>query len=121
MKYPCVIRSNHVPPKPFFGISLCGFFIFRKDGRLDDCDVRHEHIHFLQQVEWGFIGFFVLYHVEFLLHFVRLWRRAPRGTKMGVVWMKAYREISFEKEAYAHDHEADYLKLRRHWANYREI
>lgn len=120
MKYPCVIRTNHFPPKPFFGISICGFFFFRKDGRLDDYDVRHEHIHFLQQLEWGFVGFFFLYHGEFLLRLWQAWRREPRGTKLGVLCMKAYRAISFEGEAYAHDHEERYLERRRHWANYRK-
>lgn len=120
MKYPCVIRSNHIPPKPFFGISFCGIFIFRKDAQLDDYDVRHEHIHFLQQLEWGFIGFFLLYHGEFLVRLWQAWRKEPQGTKLGKLWMQAYRAISFEREAYQHQNEEEYLKERRHWANYRK-
>lgn len=120
MKYPCVVRSKHIPPKPFFGISLAGFFIFRKDGRLTEVDVRHEHIHFLQQLEWLFVGFFVLYHVEYLWHLVRLLLKRPKGQRFGQVSMEAYRRISFEREAYRHEREVDYLKTRRHWANYRK-
>lgn len=120
MKYPIVVRSNLIPPKPFFGLSFCGIFFFRKDGKLEERDVRHEHIHFLQQLEWGFVGFFLLYHGEFLLHLWRLWRREHRTAEFRALWMKAYRAISFEREAYAHDHEEDYLRKRRHWANFRK-
>lgn len=110
---------KHIPPKPFFGTSILGFFIFRKDGHLRECDVRHEHIHFLQQVEWGFIFFFILYNGEFAWHFMRLWLKRPKGKKFGQVYMEAYHAVSFEREAYAHEREEDYLKTRRHWANYR--
>lgn len=119
MKFPVVLRSRFFPPKPFFGISICGVFIFRREWTLHDYDVRHEHIHFLQQLEWLFVGFFILYHLEFLWHFVRLYAQSPRRTSIGQTWMKAYRMISFEREAYAHERDAEYLRKRRHWANYR--
>lgn len=119
MKYPIIVRSKWFPMHPFMGISLCGVFIFRSDCRVDENDIRHEHIHLLQQLEWGFIGFFVLYHCEFLYYFARRCMRSPRGTTLGQRCMAAYRDISFEREAYEHDSERDYLKTRRHWANYR--
>lgn len=108
MKYPLVIRSKSFPPRPFAGISLCGIIVFRTDARIDDTDVRHELIHFRQQCEWFFVGFFVVYCLEFLYHLARKKH-----------WMKAYHAISFEREAYRHERERNYLNHRPLWANYR--
>lgn len=109
MKFPVILRSRWFPPHPFGGISLLGVFVFRSDMRLDDDVVRHETIHFYQQREWLFLPFFVVYVAEFVYHLVR-----QRN------WMRAYRAISFEREAYAHEHDAGYLKRRPLWANYRK-
>lgn len=106
---PFVFRTKHFPPKPYFGISTCGLIFFRKDANVDDSDIQHEVIHFHQQREWLFIGFFIIYLFEFLWRLIRY-----RS------WDKAYRTISFEQEAYAHERDKDYLKNRRWWANYRK-
>lgn len=105
---PFIIRTKKFPPRPYFGISLCGFMFFRKDGHVSDSDIQHETIHFRQQLEWLFIGFFIIYFLEFLYRLIR-YRN----------WDKAYRTISFEKEAYTHEREEGYLKHRKWWANYR--
>lgn len=108
MAFPIIIRTKHFPAKPYYGISLCGFVFFRKDIRVTDADIRHETIHFRQQMEWLFVFFFLMYVLEFLWLLLR-YRE----------WHKAYRNISFEREAYTHQHEAEYLKRRKLWANYR--
>lgn len=110
MKSPLIIRSAHFPPKPFGGISLFGVFIFRKDCHVTATDFFHETIHYHQQREWLFLPFFVLYAAEYLIHLVR-YRNC----------MKAYRAISFEREAYAHQNHPNYLKKRPRWANYRKL
>lgn len=71
-------------------------------------DILHETIHFRQQREWLFVFFFLLYVLEFLWHLVRLRK-----------WHKAYYSISFEQEAYQHQNDAEYLKKRKLWGNYR--
>lgn len=108
--FPVIFRTKHFPMKPYYGISLCGFFFFRKDVHVSDSDIRHETIHYLQQREWLFIGFFLLYAIEFLWHLI---------TKQS--WHRAYYAISFEREAYAHQNDKTYLKTRKYWANYRVI
>ncbi len=110
MRYPCVIRSKHFPPKPFGGISLFGLIIFREDNWVTPREVRHELIHFRQQLEWLFFPFFLLYVLEFLWHYARLRH-----------WGRAYMAISFEREAYLNDHKEDYLRHRPLWANYRKL
>jgi hypothetical protein len=53
--------------------------------------------------------FGVLYVLEWLWHLIRL-----RDTRA------AYRAISFEREAYAHEGEADYLKIRKKFNQYKK-
>lgn len=105
---PKIIRTRHFPMRPFYGISLFGLLIFRSDARLAESDIRHETIHYLQQREWLFVGFFILYMLEFVWHLIRLRR-----------WEAAYRSVSFEREAYRHERDAGYLRHRHHYANFR--
>jgi hypothetical protein len=82
-------------------------FIFVKDElyKLDDILINHEKIHLRQQIEllWGL--FFIWYVTEFLVKLI-LYRN----------WDKAYRAISFEKEAYENEFDFDYLKNRKFWS-----
>lgn len=105
---PIVVRCKHFPLRPFAGITLLCFIVFRQDVPVTAATMRHEMTHVRQQLEWLGVGFFVLYLAEFLFHYLRCRN-----------YMAAYRRISFEREAYAHEHEPDYLKRRKMWANYR--
>lgn len=67
--------------------------------------LNHERIHARQQLEMLWILFFVWYGVEYLM---RLWRYKNRH--------QAYHALSFEREAYAHDENKDYLKTRKPFA-----
>lgn len=74
--------------------------------------INHERIHAHQQIETLIVGFFVLYVFEYL------WARVE-----GWSHYDAYRRISFETEAYHHQHQLDYLATRkrfafaRHWSD----
>ena len=65
----------------------------------------HEYIHTLQQREMLFVGFIVWYVVEWC------WRYAKCHN-----FMKAYRDLYFEREAYQMEHDLDYRHHRRHFA-----
>jgi hypothetical protein len=67
--------------------------------------LNHERIHARQQLEMLWLLFFVWYGVEYLM---RLWKYRNRH--------QAYHALSFEKEAYTHDENRDYLKTRRPFA-----
>ncbi|MPR33090.1 hypothetical protein [Salmonirosea aquatica] len=67
--------------------------------------LNHERIHLRQQLEMGFILFYVWYLTEYLIHLLH-YRNHYR----------AYRAISFEREAFRHETSADYLRLRPNWA-----
>ncbi len=83
-------------------------FLFVRKG----CDVsgksstlNHERIHARQQIEMLWIFFFVWYGAEYLLKLLRYGNRH-----------QAYQALSFEREAYAHDENRDYLKARSPFA-----
>lgn len=101
-----VIYNRHFPLRGFWAINLCGLVFARKDyGPLSGQAVRHEYIHSLQQREMLFLFFFVWYAIEWLYRFCR-YRNAQ----------KAYRNISFEREAYACQGDAAYPAHRPFFA-----
>lgn len=67
--------------------------------------LQHERIHFRQQLELVWVFFFLFYFSEY---FVRLLQYGNRD--------EAYRNISFEREAYAFEGEPGYLEKRKSFA-----
>lgn len=97
-----ILRNNLIPFKGFTAINLFGVLVCRRHARITARIVRHERIHTAQMRETAFVFFYVWYLVEWL---TRLWRKG-----------NAYRRIAFEREAYAHDDDPDYLNHRPHYA-----
>jgi len=64
--------------------------------------INHESIHFQQAIELGVIPFYVWYVLEWLL-------------KLPFYGMKAYENISFEREAYGNDSDLSYLNTRKRY------
>lgn len=93
-----IIRNKYIPFKRFKAINLFGVIFTRKDITLSCRVLNHEKIHTAQMKEMLYIGFYVWYIIEWL---IRLFMKG-----------NAYRNISFEKEAYKHQNELDYDKLR---------
>lgn len=81
------------------------FIFIKKKTILSEVILNHEQIHLRQQLEMLIIPFYALYLIEYLVRFIQL-RSHDR----------AYRSISFEREAYANDRNLDYLKNRKFWA-----
>ena len=96
----------HVRKLPFGGdflaINLCGLIFAVRD--LSPEELNHERIHTAQQRELLFLPFFLWYAAEWLVLMVRYRNR-----------MEAYYRIRFEREAYRHQAEPDYLARRRHY------
>lgn len=64
--------------------------------------INHETIHFQQALELGVIPFYILYVLEWIL-------------KLPFYGAQAYRNISFEREAYANDKKLTYLRNRKRY------
>ena len=97
-----IIRNNIIPFPGFSAINLFGVLFVRKGTRISPLLLNHESIHTAQMKELWYVGFYLLYMLEWI-------RRLPGG--------RAYYNISFEKEAYLHqgDHPC-YLERRKRFA-----
>lgn len=92
--------------KRFRGLAIFPFvFLKNKNLRNDQTFINHEKIHLKQQKELLWIFFFLWYFIEFLIHYI-----------IQKNMIKAYYNISFEKEAYKNENNTDYLKQRKFWA-----
>lgn len=99
-----IIYNDVIPFKGFIGVNLFGVLFVRNDKRdsLTDSVITHEEIHTLQMKELGYIWFYIYYLAEYIVNRF-IYKNA----------YKAYRNISFEKEAYANQHDRSYLKRRK--------
>lgn len=97
-------------------ITLFGMVFTRHKEWIDRYVLNHELIHCHQQLEWLYLPFFVLYGAEWLKNIaVQMLRNRGKAD-----FHKAYRDISFEREAYRFENDLDYLRRRRLYANYRK-
>lgn len=103
-----IIYNNLIPFKGFIAINLFGILFARNEYRnkISDRTINHESIHTAQIKEMGYIFFYIWYVVEWL---IRLFINSD-----------AYKNISFEREAYINDDNLDYLKTRKRfsWLKY---
>ena len=113
MKIPIVIENSSIPKYLSIfinigAITLWPFVISRTSFNKRVLD--HEKIHIRQQQEMLVIGFYILYVYYWLKG---LWTYGDSQI--------AYHSIPFEQEAYANEHDEDYLNNRPFWAwrNYR--
>lgn len=92
-------------------MALYPFILIKhKRQKHDQVLINHERIHLRQQIELLVIPFYILYLANYLINLIK-YRNHTR----------AYFNIAFEKEAYAHDQNLNYLKNRKFfaWIKYR--
>lgn len=97
-----IIYNNILPFKGFKAINLFGVLFARKGANITQTTINHESIHTEQMKELLYLLFYIWYIIEWL---IRLFLKG-----------NAYRNISFEREAYANERNADYLSKRKHFA-----
>ena len=102
-----VIYTRNFPPGNFHGINLFGIvFVQRRWGKFLPHEVTHEMVHTYQQRELLFILFFLLCLLEYLVRLVQYRFNT----------FEAYRNISFEREAFAHERDPKYFSQRKPFA-----
>ena len=104
-----VIYNNIIPFPNYQCMNLFGILFARKNAKLSDSTLNHESIHTAQMKELLYIPFYLLYGLEWLVKLI----------KNGFKGHSAYRDISFEKEAYNNEHDLNYLKTRQHYAEWK--
>ena len=98
-----IIINNILPPKGFKCINLLGILFCRRIP--NKIDINHETIHTKQMQELLYIFFYLWYVIEYLVKLI-----IYRNTKL------AYRNISFEREAYQNQYNLNYLSHRKHYS-----
>ncbi len=102
-----IIYNKRFPFKGYKAITLLKWIIVREDAKeyFTVEDYNHECIHYEQEKELWFVGFYLLYILEFLFALLYFCN-----------WHKAYRNISFEVEAYTYQDDLNYLQHRKRFA-----
>ncbi len=101
-----VIASKFLPLKGFTAINLFGIVVARRECMpLSKRTLHHEAIHSQQIKELLFVGFYIWYIVEWVSRLLYIKN-----------FKKAYRAISFEKEAFENDANTGYLENRKTFA-----
>lgn len=97
-----LIVAKYLIPKGYRGMAVFPFVLMKYDlDKTNAVFVNHEKIHLRQQLELLIIPFFVWYFLEYLIRLIQY--------KNGAL---AYRNISFEREAYIKERDLNYLKNR---------
>jgi len=102
---PKVLIIKSIFPKPYAGIALWPFIIVKNKAlKTDTVFMNHERIHLQQQLELLIFPFYLWYGIEYI---ARLLQYKDRHL--------AYRNISFEREAYSNEKDLNYIKNRALW------
>ncbi len=99
------IVSKYLIPKGYSGLTFFPFVILKyKSSKNDLITINHEKIHIRQQLELLILPFYIWYFGNLFYNYLK-YRN----------FQKAYRNIIFEREAYANEKDLDYLKSRSLW------
>ena len=101
-----LIVSKYLIPKGYAGMTVFPFVILKSKYYLENkTTINHEKIHIRQQLELLVLPFYILYFGNLFLNLL-IYRN----------FQEAYRNIIFEREAYANEKNLDYLKSRSFWS-----
>lgn len=99
----CPMFVVHIPSLGPDGMALFPFILVQQPNP-GPILLNHERIHLRQQAELGIVPFYIWYGIEYLI------RRMQHKDHY-----KAYRAISFEREAFANEQNLVYLRSRPFW------
>lgn len=101
-----LIYNKWIPFKGFRAINLFGVCFVREGQPMPPHSINHEKIHTAQMRELWYIGFYILYILEWIYRLI-------------FHTSTAYRGISFEREAYSNENNTDYIRSRKTFAMWR--
>lgn len=95
--------TKHFPPGNFRAINLFGTLFYKGEPPVSRRTLNHEGTHTEQMKELLWVGFYILYGIEWLI-------------RLFTDWGRAYRRISFEQEAYTNQSNDSYNSTRERFA-----
>ena len=138
-----IIRNRLIPFGSFLAINLCGLIFVRRGHAFTPTDLNHERIHTRQQLELLYLPFFLLYLLEWFFRLLQILLKPKHFARPLVAsksrrtlnqpltlnqepftknpFLRAYYRISFEREAYIHQSDPDYLLHRPLFAWFRYL
>lgn len=102
-----IIRNKVIPPSCYKFINLFGVLFTHMNTKITEANANHEYSHTLQMKWLGYIGFYILYVINFIINFLYYWN-----------WKKAYKMIIFEIEANLHEDDSTYNESRSPYAEF---
>ncbi|GIQ57748.1 hypothetical protein ACHRVW_16490 [Flavobacterium collinsii] len=97
-----LIVAKYLIPKGYRGMAVFPFVILKYGADKENAVlVNHEKIHLRQQLELLILPFYVFYLLEYAVRLIQYKNKEL-----------AYRNISFEREAYTNESHLNYLKNR---------
>lgn len=97
-----IIASKYLVMKGYRGMSVFPFIFLRNKSEAENTVLlNHEKIHIRQQTELLVVLFFAWYFIDYIIGLIKFKNH-----------LKAYRNIIFEREAYANEKDLYYLKKR---------
>jgi len=98
-----ILVFKHFFYKNYVGLSFWPFIILKNDAlKTDIVLINHEKIHLKQQIELLILPFYLFYVAEWLVR-----------SLFYLSFYRGYQNISFEREAYANEHNLNYSNERR--------
>ncbi|MXV37262.1 hypothetical protein GO491_01030 [Flavobacteriaceae bacterium Ap0902] len=106
-----ILITKRFLKKNVTGMALFPFILLRdKELKLNKRLINHEKIHLRQQLELLVVPFCLWYIIEYAFRYYQYKDRH-----------KAYLNISFEREAYAHEKDLEYLRRRKCYAFFKYL
>lgn len=102
--------NKFIPFPGFRCVNLFGVLFVRGEKELSASTLNHEAIHTAQWKELLYIGFILWYVIEWIIRLIICWNTHD-----------AYRNMSFEREAYDNDQNLSYLQTRKRFAFIKHI
>lgn len=97
-----LIVAKYLIPKGYRGMAVFPFVVVKYGcDKTNGTFVNHEKIHLRQQLEMLILPFFIWYFLEYLIRLIQYKNKDL-----------AYRNISFEREAYTNEADSGYLRNR---------
>jgi hypothetical protein len=96
-----VLKTNLLP-KNVVAMAIWPFIIVNASREISAETIAHEKIHLRQQIETFLIGFYLWYGIEYLIRLIQY-----KGDDY-----LAYKNISFEREAFSNEDVEGYLDRR---------